>query len=54
MSGKNTNSKKYYTKRFNHKYEETWNEIAKIQAMADIEADMMDEDIRWVDELENN
>ncbi len=35
-------------------FEETWNEIAKIQAMADIEADMMDEDIRWVDELENN
>ncbi len=35
-------------------FEETFNEIAKIQAMADIEADMMDEDIRWVDELENN
>jgi len=33
---------------------EEFSESAKIQAMADIEADMMDEDIRWVDELENN
>ena len=29
-------------------------ELAKANALADIEADMMDEDIRWVDELENN
>ena len=29
-------------------------ELAKANALADIEADMMDEDIRWADELENN
>ena len=29
-------------------------ELAKANALADIEADMMDEDIRWVDEFENN
>ena len=30
------------------------NDEAMEAAMADMEADMMDEDIRWADELENN
>ena len=30
------------------------NEEAMEAAMADMDADMMDEDIRWVDEFENN
>ena len=30
------------------------NEDAMREAMSDIDADLMDEDIRWVDEFENN
>ena len=30
------------------------NDEAMVEAMSDIDADLMDEDIRWVDEFENN
>ena len=30
------------------------NDEAMEEAMSDIDADLMDEDIRWVDEFENN